>query len=381
MRIVHVTDTYLPTLGGIELHVHDLAQQQARRGHDVLVVAGTTRGAAHDEAGPAVVRVGRGGFTALPPQALAALDTADVVHAHSSIVSPLAWVAARRAAGRGVPAVVTMHSVAQRTPLVTHGLRAVSALAGRPVVWAAVSGVAARALQPSVATPVHVLPNGIDPAAWPAVPVTSRPAGAPLTVVTVGRFAARKRVLPLVDVLADVRRRLDPAVPLRAVLAGDGPQRDAVRLRLRALRMDGWVELPGRLDRAQVHALHAASDVFVAPARLESFGLAALEARCTGLPVVALAAAGVGEFVRDGVEGRLVADDAGLAAALAGLLADPARLAAVRAANAATPTTLGWDRVVDRCLATYDHAVAAAGRRTAGPVPLGRRAHGMLSAS
>jgi glycosyltransferase involved in cell wall biosynthesis len=380
VRVVHVTDTYLPTLGGIELHVHDLAQQQLRRGDDVLVVAGTPdRSGAEDAAGPAVLRVGRGGFTALPPQALAAIDTADVVHAHSSIVSPLAWVGARRAASRGVPAVVTMHSVAQRTPLVTHGLRAVSALAGRPVVWAAVSGVAARALQPSVPTPVRVLPNGIDPAAWPAVPVTVRPYGAPVTVVTVGRFAARKRVLPLVDVLAEVRRRTDPAVPLRAVLAGDGPQRDAVRLRLRALRMDGWVELPGRLERRQVHALHAASDVFVAPARLESFGLAALEARCTGLPVVALRAAGVGEFVRDGVEGHLVDDDAGLAAALAGLVADPGRLAAMRAHNAATPTALGWDGVVDRCLASYGQAVAAAGRRRVAPA--GRRVHGMLSAS
>ena len=379
MRIVHVTDTYLPTLGGIELHVHDLAQQQLRRGHDVLVVAGTHDPGAPDPAGPAVLRVGRGAFTALPPQALAAIDTADVVHAHSSVVSPLAWVAARRASSRGVPAVVTMHSVAQRTPLVTHGLRAVSALAGRPVVWAAVSGVAARALQPSVPTPVRVLPNGIDPAAWPAVPVPVRPPGAPVTIVTVGRFAARKRVLPLVDVLAEVRRRTDPAVPLRAVLAGDGPQRDAVRLRLRALRMDDWVELPGRLDRRRVHALHAASDVFVAPARLESFGLAALEARCTGLPVVALAAAGVGEFVRDGVEGCLVEDDAGLAGALAGLVADPARLAAIRAHNAAVPTSLGWDGVVDRCLATYGHAVAAAGRRRVGPAA--RPVQGMLSAS
>ncbi|WP_158220246.1 glycosyltransferase family 4 protein [Kineosporia sp. A_224] len=374
MRVVHVTDTYLPRLGGIELHVHDLAERQRRLGHDVVVLTGTRPGArGRDRADDLpVVRIGRAGWAALPLAALAALDAADVVHCHSSIVSPLAWTTARRSAAAGVPVVVTMHSVVQRSAVVTTGLRAVAHLAGPTVVWSAVSEVAAKALAPCVPQGVEVMPNGVDPAAWPALPARERRPGEPLTVLSVGRLAARKRVLPLVDVLAEVRRRLDPQVPLRAVIAGDGPQRDAVRQRVRALGMSGWVELPGRLTREQVRALHAVSDVYVAPARLESFGLAALEARCSGLPVVALAAAGVGEFVTDGVEGRLVADDAGLAAATADLLADPAALAAVRAHNAGTPTGLGWDDVVRGCLETYGAAVVAAARRpVAGTLPQG----------
>ena len=43
----------------------------------------------------------------------------------------------------------------------------------------------------------------------------------------------------------------------------------------------------------------------------ESFGIAALEARTFGLPIVALNDSGVTEFVRDGHEGLLAADDRG----------------------------------------------------------------------
>ena len=41
MRILHVTDAYLPRLGGIEMHVHDLAQAQAAAGDDVDIITMT----------------------------------------------------------------------------------------------------------------------------------------------------------------------------------------------------------------------------------------------------------------------------------------------------------------------------------------------------
>ena len=67
-----------------------------------------------------------------------------------------------------------------------------------------------------------------------------------------------------------------------------------------------WVDLPGRLTRFEIQQLYASADVYLAPAELESFGVAALEARCAGLPVIAMASGGVGEFVRPDIEGYLV---------------------------------------------------------------------------
>ena len=59
MRILHVTDAYLPRTGGIEMHVHDLAQAQAAGGDEVDIVTMTRgRGALDAPGGATVIRPG-----------------------------------------------------------------------------------------------------------------------------------------------------------------------------------------------------------------------------------------------------------------------------------------------------------------------------------
>ena len=106
--------------------------------------------------------------------------------------------------------------------------------------------------------------------------------------------------------------------------------------------MRGWVELAGRCDRETIHQVHAASDVYLAPATLESFGIAALEARCAAVPVVAMRVGGVGEFVRPGREGMLVGSDS----EMADVTARPADLAGAPAGHArAQPADRAGDDV------------------------------------
>ena len=99
------------------------------------------------------------------------------------------------------------------------------------------------------------------------------------------------------------------------------------------------------------------ADAYVAPARLESFGLAALEARCAGVPVVAMAASGVTEFVRHDVEGLLAADDADAARLLHVLATDPERRERIRRHNVDTDPQVTWPQVLAETLRQY----AAAG--------------------
>jgi len=369
VRIVHVTDGYLPRLGGIEIQVHDLATQQRRQGHEVTVV--TRSGAAGHRDTLPTVRLNSRRWTVAP--AAPVLARADVVHCHISLVSPLAWWAVRAARTAGTPTVATVHSVPPTSGVagsaVSRGARAL----GPDVVWTAVSGVAARAVEAAVGRFVEVLPNGIDLAAWtPAV----EPAGQVATLVTVMRLCARKRAVPLVDILAAVRDRVDPEVALRAVVIGDGPQREAVQRRVRRHGMQDWVQLTGRLSRPEIAAHLAAAHLFLAPARLESFGIAALEARSVGVPVVAMRAGGVGDFVRDGVEGLLVDSDAQMAAAAASLLAAPETLQGLRRHNATSTAGLDWDSVLATCSRVYARAGAPV---TSGP-HLGTRDQRALAA-
>jgi glycosyltransferase involved in cell wall biosynthesis len=359
MRIAHVTDSYLPRVGGIEIHVHDLATRQRLLGHDAVVLtSGPDR--VHD-ATPVLAYGGVLGVLA-PTEYRAMRRTIagqdlDVLHAHVSLVSPLAWVAVRAAVSAGVPVVVTMHSMVPAGGQLTPVLRALERGADSGIVWTAVSEAAARPLRAALDNRlVTVLRNGIDPADWH--PERAAPRGGPLTVVSVMRMSRRKRPVPLVGVLADVRRRLPPNHALRAVVVGAGPQLGAALRATRRLGVASWVELRGALGRPEIRDLLAHADLFLAPAHQESFGLAALEARCAGVPVVAMSRGGAGEFLRDGLEGFLVEDDREMALAAAHLLSTPAVLDRMTQHNRTTQPPMTWSAVVAQNLAAYRAAGA-----------------------
>jgi glycosyltransferase involved in cell wall biosynthesis len=277
----------------------------------------------------------------------------DVVHAHSGIWSPFGWAGVAAATRAGIPAVVTLHSL-----LTSYepGFR-LSDLALRwsslPVQLTAVSEVAAAPLR-RLAGPHHevlVLPNGIDPAEW-----RIRPAPRPLeqvTVVGVMRLALRKRPVPLLRMLRRARHRLPAEVDLRAVIVGDGRQRARMERYLDRHGMAGWVELPGRLSRGGIRAVFEQADLFVAPATLESFGIAALEARCSGLPVLARAGSGVGAFVVDGQDGLLASSDGDMVGGLVRLAGDPAERERMAMHSRNVPVDLGWPAVLRRTDAAY----------------------------
>jgi glycosyltransferase involved in cell wall biosynthesis len=207
---------------------------------------------------------------------------------------------------------------------------------------------------------VEVVPNGVDAAWWH--PVTAR-AGAgtrhPVHVVSAMRLVSRKRPLAALEVLHRARAVLDPAVALRATIVGEGPQRRLMERRLRTLGLD-WVELPGRVDKEELRRLHHEADMYLTAARLEAFGIAPLEARAAGVPVVAPRGTGVDDFVEDGVDG-LLADgdgdgDVALALALARLAGDDALRSRMRAHLLATPPAQSWGGVLAATLAEYDRA-------------------------
>ncbi len=402
LRVALLSDWYLPRRGGIELHLADLAARLADAGHRVDVLTTTPAGGPNadpgadpgagpdDGCGRAAVRrlrvpllpgAGVAYTPALARAVGAALDAGgyDVAHVHASVVSPLAWAAARAARRRGVRRVVTCHSVLRGAAAFVLGA------ADRAAGWARgdvlVTGVSAAVADPlRRALPgaaVAVLPNATDVPWWRARPRAAPPAGgAPLPppapgevrLVTAMRFAAKKRPFALVDLLAAAAAAARGA-PVRLVAAGDGPLRDAVARAARARGLGDALVLPGWLARAELRALYRDADAFVLPTAHESFGIAALEARAAGLPVLGRAGTGLAEFVRDGVDGVLAADDAALAAAAARLAADGAWRAALRAASAAAPPAeFDWPAVVAR----HEAAYAPAG--VPGARPVGRSA-------
>src|SRR5207245_2887794 len=100
-------------------------------------------------------------------------------------------------------------------------------------------------------------------------------------LLAVNRLAPRKRPMALLHQLAEIRR-LAPDVKFRAVIVGEGPMDKTMHAWIDTHGMHRQVQLTGRLSRAEVRDLCRTSDVFLAPAFQESFGIAALEARAAG---------------------------------------------------------------------------------------------------
>ncbi len=380
LRVLHVSDCYLPRLGGIETQVHDLARHQLAAdpedgGADVEVITATPRARrnrtrferidgvpvhratadlpyelpVHPRTGREVARLLDSGGRAGRPF--------DVAHVHTGIVSPFAYAALPVLVRRGVPVVVTVHSMwGQAWPV----LAAARVAGARRLTWTAVSDAAAAPVRRALGVEVGVVPNGIDPERW-QIPDSERAARRPgdVLIVSVLRLAPRKRPHALLEVLAAVRALVAPEVRLRAVVVGDGPLRRRLEGERDALGLAGWVELPGRLDRSAIRDLYRRADLFVSTTELESFGIAALEARTAGVPVLARAGTGSAEFVLDGVTGVLAPDDDALARAVARLCDDPVARAELTGRVRRDPPAQAWPEVLRRCREVYRASGAA----------------------
>ncbi len=144
----------------------------------------------------------------------------------------------------------------------------------------------------------------------------TRAADGRVRVLYAGRLTKEKGVDLLADAFLAARAR-DPRLEL--VLAGGGPEEDALRARLNgSARFLGWLE-GDELARA-----YADADLFLFCSQTDTFGQVVLEAQASGLPVVAVAAGGPAELIESGRSGMLCpARASAIADAVAGLAASP----------------------------------------------------------
>jgi len=125
--------------------------------------------------------------------------------------------------------------------------------------------------------------------------------GGSLLLLCVGRLSPEKRPDLLLHAFARAR---DVLPELRLAFVGDGP----VRTGLEASAPDDVLFL-GEVRGEELARIYASADLFCFPSTTDTFGQVLLEAAASGLPVVAAAAGGALELVRDGGTGLLVPPD------------------------------------------------------------------------
>jgi glycosyltransferase involved in cell wall biosynthesis len=329
MRILHTECSQ--GWGGQELRILAEACGMAGRGHELwLAVPPESRIAeAADARGIPVVPVGfhrPWGLRAIPAlcRTIHRLGI-EVLNTHSSWD---AWIGglAGRLAGKGVRVVRTRHlstpiprSRSSRflyTRLADHVVTTGEAIRQRMVEE---NGFAGDRIT-SVVTGVDL--TRFRPAREAAAVRHALGLPANVSVVgTVSTIRSWKGHLDLLAAIASLRADRD----IRGLLVGDGPYVEVVRSRVRELRLESAIVMPGQ--REDVADMLSAMDVFAFPSTAnEGVPQAVLQAMALQRPIVAARVGGIPEVVRDGETGLLVSarDPSALARAIGRALDDAA---------------------------------------------------------
>ncbi|HXV16082.1 MAG TPA: N-acetyl-alpha-D-glucosaminyl L-malate synthase BshA [Gemmatimonadaceae bacterium] len=198
---------------------------------------------------------------------------------------------------------------------------------------------------------VGVIHNFIDPTVYNRTahpPLLRQQLGPGPIVMHISNFRRVKRVRDVVGIFAAINKQL----PSWLVMVGDGPDRADAEDECRRLGLDERVHFLGKIDN--VAPLLASADLFLLPSTSESFGLSALEALASGVPVVGTAAGGMPEVVRDGETGFLcgVGDIRAMAEAGLAILSDKDKWQAMSERGAADARArFSLDAIVSK----YEH--------------------------
>jgi N-acetyl-alpha-D-glucosaminyl L-malate synthase BshA len=374
------------SLGGSGVIAADLAAGLAERGHRVHVIAGAPLSrplAASARLAFHAVTVPDYPLFEQPPYELALAaaiadvaraEQLDIVHAHYGVPHAASAYLARQVLASAAPRVVTTLHGTDVTGVGAHpSYRSITrftvAASDALTVPSEFLRRAARDLLGEAELPsIEVIPNFVDTEQF--VPAAQRDRsrfdpffaagqrGDGPVLFHVSNFRPVKRVGDLLDVLARVRRRR----PARLVLVGDGPERQHAAERAAALGVADAVSFLGLRADFAAELRHA--DAFVLPSATESFGVAALEALSSGVPVFGYRVGGLPEVVAPSV-GTLVesGDVAALADAVLAAIGDPARHAVMaHAARAHVLQRFGRAAALDRYEACYRRVLADPGR-------------------
>jgi len=326
MNVVMITNTYLPHVGGVARSVEAFASEYRSRGHRVLIVAPEFPGRPSVEKDvvrlPAIQKFNGSDFSVrLPIPGLLSKALLDfnphIVHSHHPFL--LGDTALRIAARWNVPLVFTHHTMYERY---THYVPGDSLAIQRFVieltigyanlvdqVFAPSESVAALLRERGVASPVEVVPTGVDMAAFATGDGRGfrRELGIPdeaFVIGHVGRLAPEKNLDFLTEAVASFLKCRQNA---HFLLVGNGPSLESIRTALERRNLSARAHLSSVCQGQKLVDAYHAMDVFAFASLTETQGMVLTEAMACGVPVVAIDAPGAREVVRDRKNGRLLA--------------------------------------------------------------------------
>jgi glycosyltransferase involved in cell wall biosynthesis len=353
--------------GAVQRVVGELAAEQARQGHEVMVLSPGRQTVTAEIAGVEVRYLRctvRSPWMHLEFQARAFVIAArwrpDILHVHDE---PESGLATRPLAFPTVLGYDNFYFRGGRRstlfPLYRRSLRAFDLL----LPCSSYCGEASMRYWNLPRERVHVVPNGVNTAVFAPDPESAgreRDGLRGPVAFYLGRICSQKGI----DTLLEAKRQLNAAgFDFELALAGpigefDGSGASDIDAWKRAIDRAGARYL-GRVEDDRLPGLLSMADVFVMPtAELEMQGMAGLEAQACGTPVIASDHGGLRETVPESCGIRFPPGNAEkLAEAIVEMLTDKSRRDRCAAAALEHANSLAWPRIVERLVPLYEAAV------------------------
>ncbi|MBI4309994.1 MAG: glycosyltransferase [Candidatus Omnitrophica bacterium] len=327
MKILMMTNSYFPHLGGLEQSLTSFSHELRKLGHDVLIAAPGPAGRADKKENVARLpafhhKNGKGiEFSInlpLPGEFSRIMDEfrPDIIHSHYPFF--MGDFAVRLSRQYHVPLVFSYHIMFEHyvhyLPIRTQGVKRflITLASGyanmcRHVI-APSQSVRDILIKRRVRAPITVVPTGVNTRAFAkgngklCRQKNRIPADA-MVIGHVSRLAPEKNLDFMVPALVELLKK-DGRV--HALIVGQGPSVPMIRNKFKHAGLQKRLHLTGYLDGQGLTDAYHAMDVFAFASLSETQGIVLIEALASGVPVVAINAPGVREVIQNYANGRSI---------------------------------------------------------------------------
>jgi len=311
---------YWPVIGGLENWTQNIAERISQKS-GVFVVTGKVVGqpAKETKNGVSVFRTSLFSlkdlsysspiyilsvlpFIFLSSLSLIRKEKIDMVHCQGFLSSFLGFCLSKIT---GIPYIVTVQRLeGQRNPLKNFIYR-------KAVVCIGASRAVAENFRKIGVKNIEIIPNGIDLVRFEGLNrQRSRQkleASDEFVVMTAARLERVKGIDLLIEAMGKGKL---PEVNCKLVIIGDGSERKNLEDLVKKLNLKERVRFLGQIPNEEVPEYLAGADCFILPSRKEGFGIALLEARAAGVPVIGSEVGGIIDIIDkpalEGEDGKII---------------------------------------------------------------------------
>jgi glycosyltransferase involved in cell wall biosynthesis len=206
-------------------------------------------------------------------------------------------------------------------------------------------------LERSTGRTCQLMPRGVDAELFHPGKRRRNPGDRDHVLGFVGRLSIEKNIALLVDVQQQLEAMGHKS--FHFLIVGGGGEMDWLRSRLPR------AEFTGVLHGEELATAYANMDLLVFPSHTDTFGNVVLEALASGVPALVTQYGGPKTIVRDGITGRIAADE-DFASIISNLLKSPHTQTEMRVAAREYAEAMSWDAVFDGIYEGYESILPAA---------------------